>query len=461
MKTSPRRKRDPSASPPQRGRLARQASKYPEDEDLEELIELLNMNIAQRKPENISKIHELITGHRFSKNFFSRLGDLPEENQLLICKFLKLEDMSSQDLILKEETSSNLRVYFILSGDVSIRVLRHREVSPQDTIVLMAGETIWQLYGWFRAIGWDRSTSERRLQEIWKSWMKEPIKMREKKSQNQGFELNKLTPVGGVPSRKSSFNDSPSFVQLQVSATPKAAPTTLSNLVIRPIGRRNMKGGAETSTSKRRSSQQSIVSDRSIKTGKTGFADLASITKTALDQMESVANSENTFVVSKKHIKTDLCFSKLNHYAPLESVVLQSELPASNGDKDSERSILVVEATVPDTQVTLLLGNLVNPFSLPDDLRQVYVAEFARVNPDIPSCSHSELSSYLRMKLYLLERIIRPFDAQSFEEMVECHMTWYLGKHVRTLYAGEVFGERALEGKNIRTASAYCKTDCR
>lgn len=35
-----------------------------------------------------------------------------------------------------------------------------------------------------------------------------------------------------------------------------------------------------------------------------------------------------------------------------------------------------------------------------------------------------------------------------------------LGQMVRVLVPGDIFGERALEGKNIRTASILCDTDC-
>ena len=459
MRNSPRKKRDPSSSPPQRARFAKQSTKMLDDEELEDLVDILSTNVPQRTPEIVQKIHDLMVSNKFSRQFFSKLGDLPEENQLLVCKFLKLEDISIKELIIKEETSSNLKVFFILSGEVSIRVLRQKEVTMEHKLDMMAAETIWQLYGWFRAIGWDRSTSEKKLQEIWKGWLKEPRKNRgDQTLKVGGFELNKLNPVRMEPSRNPSFVDSPALV----SMTPKTGPMSLAGLPFRPISRRNLKAPDNGSLSKRRLSQQSIVSERSIKATKGGFGDLASLTKLAIDNLNERVTAENTFSVSKKNLKTDLCFSRLNHYAPLESVVIQTELPqGSHADKDSGRSILVVENTSPDTQVTLLLSNLVNPFSLPDDLRQVYTTEFSKVNPDISSCSHSELASFLRMRLNLLERIIRPFDPRSFEDLVECHMVWYLGKQVRTLNPGEVFGERALEGKNIRTASAYTRTDCK
>ena len=144
-----------------------------EEQTVEEVLNaLLSKPVKLRKEAEIRQIHTIISGSASLSRYFAKLGDIPRDDQLLVCKFTKKEIMDAQDLVILEGTSNNLKVYFILKGYVSVRVL-DQKLKLHEKQEYGAIEALWQVSIWLKLIGVEEHAIMSQIRALWSRWQTE------------------------------------------------------------------------------------------------------------------------------------------------------------------------------------------------------------------------------------------------------------------------------------------------
>ncbi len=243
-------------------------------------------------------------------------------------------------LVIKENTASNLKLFYVLSGKLSVYIHGHVHLSQSETLDLILFETLYQLAKVLRTCEFPSDRAKRLISLLWVC----SEKSRHGQSYAFGVYQDQLVKEG---------LDRP--VRLKVNPSLLQSESLISKYFQFSLLDRVVQGDAQTASE--------------LELELSSFPDLHALNqdrKSELQEMDSYRSSKNMYGVSGFHEVTAAIQSKASFLGLLPG---------------AER----------------MLPNLIKKL---------------------------------------------------------------LGQMVRVVGVGDIFGERALEGKNIRTASIVCDTDC-
>ena len=258
-----------------------------------------------------------------------------------ICQYIKYEKSPVRTLVIKENTASNLKLFYVLSGNLSVYIHGHVHLSLSETLDLINFETLYQLGKVLRVCEFPADRARRLISLLW------VCSEHSRHGQTSAFSVyfEQLAKEG---------LDRP--VALKVNTSLLASESQLTKYFQFSLLDRVVQGDLQSASE--------------LQVDLSSFPDvhgLNSDRRSELQDMDSYRSSKNMYGVSGFHEVTAAIQSKANFALGL--------LPGA------ER---------------------------------------------------------------LLPNVIKKL----------------LGQMVRVLSTGDIFGERALEGKNIRTASIVCDSDC-
>lgn len=152
---------------------------------------------------------------------------------------------------------------------------------------------------------------------------------------------------------------------------------------------------------------------------------------------ENVEEESQSYIIDPNINSSDLLFKKYDQFSLLD-VFTKAEFENPN-------VFIVNLSKFPDIQ------------SMPLEMK-LEVFEMEKLKSSKYSYSSSnfqEINTVISSKVEFLIDVI-----QTGARVIPLIIKKYLGNMVRKMEEGDVFGERALEGKKIRTASIMCDTEC-
>lgn len=341
-----------------------------------------------------------------------------------LCKYVKLERLPESSLVIKEGSSGNLKVYYLVDGKVSIFVNREIAWSKVERMDFIAFETVYQLYLLMRAVHIAPYTIKQEIVKLWKTIEK----------------------------------DREEYIKALISAgtwAPLKARQSIATFLkpTQSLNSTKSKGEAKDNPVEEQKNE-SENEEKELKVEKTEEKKeiKETTTKSALPSMKELM----AIGLQEKIFQASGTITKDGWYK------LSSEFKSSALYKFKTYSLIDTIAPFMDdktkTKIRFQYENFKNPYKMTDIELDWLFSQEDNQKPFFSNCLNTifmDLASNIGARIDLINGCL---DANS--RLPPLLYKRLLGLNVRTLEGGEVFGERALESKGARTASAMTESRC-
>jgi len=388
---------------------------------------LLDQAPTVRTGESIQEIHKLMANVPALSRFFTTLGDIPVKDQLSICKYLKVERFSAEELLIKEGTANNLRVFFLLQGKSTVYVDLPRTYSNEDRLDMIMVDTLWRLDCYLRCADWDTMKIGEIIRRLWIGY--------EVKEQPNNKKTAPAQDIVNTSTRSidSILNTPMLFAQSSIIQSPmQENRQPLSKYYMQSNNTNNL--NIDNGNQSRRDSNRSNIDH-----GLNLVVNVAITKNKVKDRIERRRAAEYIHRFNHEAFQSDQSSSVLTGYTHLDSVITWDEKTPNRIQFDLNRFVNINRLEAIQREQILMSEQL-----------------YSSRQQTHPSIGFNDMSAYLRLKIAFIRKYLNPGS----DRLVGLVCKKYLGLPKRTVWPGELVGERALEGKNVRTGSVLSDCDC-